>query len=203
MSNNHTMKDLKIFIVLPILLLLTILFENTKPKIQTGDIAFTAYNSRNEDSFSIITLKDLPSNTMIYFTDSKWNGTRFSLNEGDLVWNSGSELLFKFTEIKFTKIKNKPISNHGLTIGTLNLNQKGDAIFAYTGENVKQPVKFIAAVSSDNSQYGTLANTKLQEGKTAITYPKNTYAAQFKGKLESVKNDAFKSLNNFNNYQLN
>ena len=153
------MKDLKILIVLPILLVLTILFENTKPKIQTGDIAFTAYNSRNEDSFSIITLRDLPANTMIYFTDSKWNGTRFSLNEGDLVWNSGSELLFKFTEIKFTE--SKPISNHGLTIGKLNLNQKGDAIFAYTGENVKQPINFIAAVSNDNSQYGTLVNTKL------------------------------------------
>nr|WP_321224381.1 hypothetical protein [uncultured Psychroserpens sp.] len=196
------MKDLKILFILPVLLTITIVIDCNKTNLETGDIAFTSYNSKHEDSFSFVTLKDLTPNTTIYFTDSEWNGTRFGIKENDLIWNSGGTFIPSNTEIKFTRIKHKPKVNFGLALGSLNLNIKGDAIFAYIGETVKQPNKFIAAVSNDYKQYGTLINTQLEEGNTAITYPKNTYLAHFKGNLKTSKSNLLKMLSDFSNYQL-
>ncbi|MFC0604428.1 hypothetical protein [Winogradskyella pulchriflava] len=194
------MKDSKILLLLSILILITFLIDNSKNKLDTGDIAFTSYNSKNNDSFSIVLLKDIAPNTTIFFTDDEWNGNRFGTSENNLAWNSGTTMLPAFTEINFTNIKYKPNSNYGFTIGNLNLSQEGDAIFAYIGESFKQPLKFLSAISNDPNQYGTLINTNLEEGRSAITLPMNTYSAILKEKIKSSKEEIIEQLNDSNNY---
>ncbi|QRM88357.1 hypothetical protein FG167_03680 [Lacinutrix sp. WUR7] len=39
-------------------------------QLQTGDIAFTGYNSDGTDSFSFVTFVEIPANTVIIFTDN-------------------------------------------------------------------------------------------------------------------------------------
>ncbi|WP_298897326.1 hypothetical protein [uncultured Psychroserpens sp.] len=198
------MKHLKPLLLLPILLIFVLLIEGKKQKLETGDIAFSSFHSKHNDSFSIFTLEDIPAHTKIYFTDSEWNGNRFGIDEGNLVWNSGSQSILSHTEIEFSDINNTPKTNIGLVHGSLNLNHKEDAIFAYSGESIKQPTVFIAAVSNHAKSYGTLINTNLKEGQTAITYPKNTFSAIYIGDLKDVeKVDVLKSLNDFDNYKLN
>ena len=65
--------------------------QNTKAQtLAAGDIAFIGYNrvsSITEHSFSFITLKTIPANEIIYFTNVGWNGS---------AWNSAGESHIKW-----------------------------------------------------------------------------------------------------------
>ena len=39
----------------------------------TGDITFVGFNADGDDDFAVLVLKDLPANTLIYFTDNEPN----------------------------------------------------------------------------------------------------------------------------------
>ncbi|MCK8481218.1 hypothetical protein [Psychroserpens algicola] len=196
------MKEFKILILLSVIVISLLIYNKKGDKLHCGDIAFVSYNSKGDDYFSIITLKQLQPHTVIYFTDAEWNGNHFNLGEGNLVWSSGDQTIPSNTEIQFKNIKTSPTTNHGFSIGELRLNANGDAIFAYVGESPKQPSTFIAAVSNDALEFGTLINTKLTAGHTAIIYPKHTYQANFQGDKSATKNNLIEALNDFNNYRL-
>jgi hypothetical protein len=53
--------------------------------------------------------------------------------------------------------------------GTMRISKKKDAIFAYIG-NERMPVKILAACANDKLGFGTLINTNLTNGTTAIVF---------------------------------
>ncbi|WP_353777528.1 hypothetical protein [Winogradskyella sp. 3972H.M.0a.05] len=174
------MKDFK-FIIIPVIILVYFLIssQNSISKIDTGDIVFTSFNFKGADQFSIITLSDIQPNTTIYFSDSEWNGNRFGIDEGCMTWNSGHRVIKSGTKIFFKNISTFPVATIGKVTSTLKLSTDNDALFAYTG-NPRLPTTFLAAISNSKKSYGTLINTGLIEGQSAITFPKGTYKAYIK-----------------------
>ena len=179
------MKPFKILII-PIVLLITIFtLESNTSALETGDIAFSSFDFTGNDSFSIITLKSIKPNTTLYFTDAKWTGNRFRINGHHLVWTSGDQELAKGTLIEFKDLKQNATVNVGNVNSKMALSKKGDAIYAYTG-SLKMPKVFLAGISNDIINYGTLINTGLEEGKSTITFPKGTYSINYQPKLKTT-----------------
>lgn len=199
------MNDLKLITILISLLALFLCIENNNTKkLNIGDIAFTGFNASNNDSFSIITLVYIKPNTTIHFTDSEWNGTRFGADESNLTWNSGDKIIPAGTTITFKSINKNPCVNYGRLKNLMKLSKKKEAIFAYTGKAPKLPNTFLAAVANNSSGYGTLINTGLLEGNTAITYPMGSYYAKFNiNQKYKNKEDYLSALNKMENYNFN
>ena len=198
------MKDLKLITILITLLVFSLfLNKNQNNTLKTGDIAFTGFDASINDGFSFIALVDLKPKSTIYFTDSEWNGTHFGADESNLTWKSGEKTITKGTIVTLKNIKKKPNTNHGTIKNTMKLSKNKEALFAYVGDAPKLPSVFLAAVANSKSSYGTLINTGLEEGKTAITYPKGTYLATFNKNIYYTDKGFLMSLNNMNNYKLN
>ena len=195
------MKPFKYLIAPLILFIVVCSLELTKKELATGDIAFYSFNASDPDGFSIITLVNIAPNSTIYFTDSEWNGNRFKKGENHMIWNSGDDVITAGTVIKFETIKTNPKVSSGKSFNTIGLNQNGDALFAYTGM-IQMPEVFLAAVSNNIHEFGTLANTRLDSGSTAITYPKGTLMAKFNGVATLNKDQLIKALNHMGNYKI-
>jgi hypothetical protein len=141
-------------------------------KLSPGAISFISLDSHNE-GFAIVTNQQLPPKTTIHFTDSEWNGNRFGEDESDIVWVTGIDTIIPGTKIEFRNLDSVPLASIGTVQNTLRLSKKEEAIFAYIG-TTRMPVKFLAAAANDESGYGTLINTGLHLGTTAITLAKDT-----------------------------
>lgn len=196
------MKPFKILIV-PILLLIVIFaLENNANTLTTGDIAFSSFDATGNDSFSIITLKPIQPNTTLFFTDAKWTGNRFRINGNHLTWNSGSTLLKAGSLIEFKNIKQNATVNVGEVNSKMALSKKGDAIYAYRGL-LKMPDVFLAGISNDIANYGTLNNTGLEEGESTITFPIGTYYVNYQPKLKHFNTKNYlKGLKKIENYNV-
>lgn len=193
------MKNYKIFLIILPLLVLVLFLEQNNFKKNSASFSFISYQSVDDDSFSVFLHENLKANSNIYFTNSKWNGSHFNIKGDDLVWNTGNNEIKKGAIIHFKALNSKPQVNIGNTIGRLNLDKNGDAIFSYIGDGLKMPTKFICAVSVGSKNYGTLVNTNLQKGRSIISYPKNTTNAQLKEHIEpNIKN-----INDTSNYDFN
>ncbi|WP_339709346.1 hypothetical protein [uncultured Kriegella sp.] len=113
----------------------------------------------------------MPPKTQIHFTDSEWNGNRFGFDENDIIWKTGTEIINAGSIINFTNLDSNTIVTNGTVFGAMKLSRKHDAIFAYLG-NKRMPIKFLAAIANNKLGFGTLTNTGLVNGKTAITFQK-------------------------------
>lgn len=199
--NTSLMKQFKHLILPLILFAVVCTLELSKKELRTGDIAFYSFNASDPDGFSIITLVNISPGSTIYFTDSEWNGNRFNKGENHIIWKTGETSIKAGTIVNFDAIKTDPKVSYGEILNTLALNQTGDALFAYTG-SIQMPELFIAAASNNSRQFGTLVNTNLKEGSTAITYPEGTLAAQFNGDLQANREDLIHALNDMTNYKI-
>ena len=198
------MKDLKLIIPVIVLLLFTILIENKiNTNLQTGDFAFISFKAIQNEGFSIITFKEIKPNSTFYFTDSEWNGNRFGKDESTLIWNTGNHTINSGTKINFNNIDTNATASIGEVKNTLKLSKDNEALFAYIGSAPKVPNVFIAAVANQTTSYGTLLNTGLIDGKTAITYPNNTYQAEYTKEIDILDKDILTLLNNMSNYSIN
>ncbi|MDO5980864.1 hypothetical protein [Flavivirga spongiicola] len=196
------MKTFK-FLFIPCLLLVTILvLEDNSNTLNTGDIVFTSFNATGNDSFSITALKSIKPKTTIFFTDAKWNGSRFRIGGNHLIWVSGDKEIKEGALIEFKNIKTEAIVTFGKITSNLAISKKGDAIYAYTG-SYKMPSKFLAGIANNINDYGTLINTGLEEGKTTITFPNGTYFANYKLKLKNLDRiDFLEGLKKLENYTI-
>ncbi len=165
------MKEFKVVLVLPLLIALLPIFNTreSKPDLKAGDLEFISLKAKNEDGFTIITHTNLPPNTQIHFSDSEWNGNRFGADESELLWTSGNNLIQAESRIHFNRLNSSPSVSIGTLSGSMKISQKGDAVFAFIGYQ-KMPSVFLAAASNNNLAFGTLINTKLIMGETAITF---------------------------------
>lgn len=165
------MKELKAISVLILLVISVLIIEikSNENSLKVGDISFVSMNSSDNDGFSISTSVNLLPRTKIHFTDSEWNGNYFGFDESDILWETGNDTINANSVIKFTNINSLPLVSIGNMYGTMRISKKKDAIFAYIG-NERMPVKILGACANDKLGFGTLINTNLTNGTTAIVF---------------------------------
>lgn len=125
--------------------------------------------STSHNGFAIRTYVNIPPKTKIRFTDSEWNGNRFGFDENDIIWKTGAEIIRAGSIVNFTNLDSNASVTDGTVFGSMKLSKKNDAIFAYLGDK-RMPIKFLAAIANNELGFGTLMNTGLINGKTAITF---------------------------------
>ncbi|MFD2914865.1 hypothetical protein [Psychroserpens luteus] len=165
------MKEHKVVFVLVLLItsLLVVEIKSNDNYLKIGDISFTSMKSANSDGFSIITSVNLLPGTKIRFTDSEWNGNHFGFDESDILWEIENDTIKANSVIKFTNLNSIPLVSSGKVYGSMRISKNNEAIFAYTG-NERMPIKILSACANDEMGFGTLINTKLTKGTTAIIF---------------------------------
>lgn len=125
-----------------------------------GDILFTGFNADGDKDFSIVALKDLNANTIIYFTDSEPNaaGNGNSDSEGVLKWDTGASVINAGTVIVFTDVDSASNLNFGSSVGVLtvvdagfNIATSGDVVYATYGDpSTNSVTKWIAGIQNND-----------------------------------------------------
>ena len=142
--------------------------------IEAGDVAFIQYHFDNPDAFSFLTLRDLPANTQITFTDNAWTGDSLTTVEGNIYWTSPNNLIPAGTIISYDSTGNFTLGTHTI-VGIPDFSDYGDVLFAYTGAS-SNPT-FICGISTTtwlttgtvNTNYSYLPST-LADGITALSF---------------------------------
>ena len=135
--------------------------ENIKAQsLERGDIAFIGYQTgTTTDGFTFITLKEIPSGTLIYFTDKGWgNGTWIVNTESHLLWtvpiNTPAGTIISVLETSANTFTVTGTQQSSITMpipgGGFNLSG-GDQILAYQSSTGAEPAApfFIAGVHGD------------------------------------------------------
>ncbi|WP_162927218.1 SprB repeat-containing protein [Flavobacterium anhuiense] len=144
--------------------------------LQRGDIAFIGYQTgTTTDGFTFITLKEIPSGTLIYFTDKGWGtGTWITNTESHILWtvpiNTPAGTIISVLETNSTSniftVTGTQQSSITMPVpgGGFNL-LGGDQILAYQSSTGPEPATpfFIAGIHGDynSTKYdpGTTWNT--------------------------------------------
>ncbi|WP_274476190.1 choice-of-anchor I family protein [Mangrovimonas aestuarii] len=189
---------MKKLLLLPVLLIVQFIHA----QLNIGDMAFIAMNADADDDFAMVTFVDIPANTTVYFTDSEWDGSQFGTDENNFSWQSGAALIPAGTVITFSTISATASVSHGNIVGVPGgISGSSEAIFAFSGTAPLTPTTFIAAIANASSAYGTLENTGLIDGTTAITYPDGTDIGAYNGPRTGLDaNGYLLALNNLSNY---
>lgn len=118
-----------------------------------GDIAIIGYvNNSSPDAFSFITLTDLGSGTVIYFTDNSWSGSTFAGVSGND--RNGNENLARIT------------INAG-TIGSGTIIRSNDTSSDFTWATITDQIDPSLAISANN-RYENLSLSQSGEQITAL-----------------------------------
>jgi len=170
-----------------------------------GDIAFVGFNADGDDDVSFVTFKDIPANTNIYFCDSEWSGTAFGTDEGDFTWTSGSAVIPAGTVISINNLS----AAIAPSVGTISLNNagglsaSGDAMFAFLGTAPRTVTTMLAAISNSSAGFGTLTNSGLSAGTTAVLLTEGTDMAQYNGPRTGLdRNGYLAQLGSMSQWQL-
>lgn len=188
-----------------LVLIFTILMANSlHAQLSVGDMAFIAFNADADDDFALVNFVDIPANTIVYFTDSEWDGSAFGTDENDFSWNSGASVISEGTVITFNTISASASVSVGTIVGSPGgISGSAEAIFAFLGTAPRAPTIFITAVANSDAAYGSLDNTGLTAGTTAITYPTGTDVAQYIGPRTGLQANGYLiALNDIANYTL-
>ncbi|MBD3582634.1 choice-of-anchor I family protein [Flavobacterium selenitireducens] len=172
---------------------------------QPGDIAFVGWNADGDDDIAFVTFKDIAPNTKIYFCDSEWNGTAFPAgDEGDFTWNSGAQIVPAGTVISINNVSAAITPS----VGTIENNNAGglsassEAMFAFLGAP-RTPSVHLAAIANAASGFGSLANTGLSIGTTAVLLPEGTDIGIYNGPRNGLDINGFHAqLHAASNWQL-
>lgn len=166
-----------------ILSIVAILFSfKLSAQLTAGDIMFVGYNADGNDGFSVLSLVDIPANSIIYFTDNEWNGSPIgaggafnNINEGEMTWNTGGAIISAGTVVNFLETNSTANIGYGSTLGTIsgiiNLNASNEVLYAFLGTNDSTPTTFLSAIANDgfSTTNGTLTNTGLTAGINATS----------------------------------
>jgi len=156
--------------------------------LSPGDLSFTGFVAEDADAFAIVTYVIIPSNSVIYFSDNELDGSGnfVDFGEGILIWNTGASAIDAGTVVTFSDVHTGTATASAGSLVRLNafdLSGAADAIICYQGGNPYFPVRFIAGIAnaSEGSSYGSLANTGLTAGSTALFLASGTDVAQYTG----------------------
>ena len=103
-----------------------------------GDVAIVAYNSDSPDAFAWVALTDIPSNTVMSFTDSSVSNANFRWSEhlsavqgGPLSWSHSNDVSRGTVVLLDESTTNWSIGNSSNDPPALSAS--GDQVFVYTG----------------------------------------------------------------------
>jgi len=168
-----------------------LLFAGTaQAALQTGDLAFTAFNA-DEDGFALAALREVAPYTTIYFSDNEWNGGApgvgsFNTGENTFVWVTGARAITAGTVVRFSQIDQatRAASIGAFAIfrsGTPGFSASGDTLFAFSGDASGVPTQFLAAISSEGFAGSNLADTGLSAGVNAVAVGNGADFAEYIG----------------------
>ena len=194
-----SIKNVLLTLITGLVILNMNVFANT---LNTGDIAFTAFNADGNDDCAFVTFVEIQPNTLIRFCDSELNGLgQFGTDENDFTWDSGNNIIPIGTVITISNLSATPSANIGTISGTTGFSSGGEAIFAYTGTAPRVITTFIAAIGTGSNTFGDLANSGLTLNSTAISLPSNIDIAEYVGTRTGLNvNSYISSLNNMSNW---
>jgi hypothetical protein len=134
-----------------------------------GDIAFSYYNSDNED-FAFVLLRDMTAGEQIRFTDNGWTGSSFTVNGNYITWTATANILAG-TEIVMdsdgaSTYTITPVGSSSFSGDMISLSSSyGDQIIAYQG-STSNPT-FITGIHMDYS--ASNVNTSTEWSDIAIS----------------------------------
>ena len=143
--------------------------------LNAGDLAIIGFGSTGTDKFAFLLLADVPSSTVLNFTDNAWTGSILNSNENTLVWTSPGSTLAAGTVVTITSTATVS-SGHGTATGSINgLAGSGDQVICYRGTS-GSPTFICAFSSSAWLTTGTVNNNNsyLPTGLTAGVTASNT-----------------------------
>jgi hypothetical protein len=162
----------------------------TQAALQSGDIAFTAFNA-DEDGFAIVALRDLAPFSAVYFSENEWNGGApgagaFNGGEATYAWVSGAAPVAAGSVVRFSAIdkaaRAASVGAFGQVLsGTSGFAATGDTLFAYAGASASSPAALLAAVSSDGYSGSSLAGSGLAVGVNAVSVGSGADFAEYAG----------------------
>lgn len=174
---------------------LGLLAGTTHAALQSGDLAFTAFNA-DEDGFAVVALREIAPFSAVYFTDNEWSGGvpgtgTFNTGENTFLWASGTMPVTPGTVVRFSQIdqasRSASVGAFALILsGTPGFSASGDSVFAYTGAGAAQPERLIAALSSENFAGSSLAGSGLTVGVTAVTVGTGADFAEYTGARDGL-----------------
>ncbi|MGL5017113.1 MAG: choice-of-anchor I family protein [Luteolibacter sp.] len=147
--------------------------------LNTGDIAFTGFNSDGNDNLAFVALVDIQIGEAITFEDNEWNGTGWvDTNENAFIWTA-TEIVTAGTVVALNNVGSATPSTSSGTIvfgasATYGSNRgigNGDEmIYAYQGTRTSPT--FITAVTNGTGGFtgsnGVLTSTGLTPGSNAL-----------------------------------
>ncbi len=144
----------------------------------TGDIAFVGFNADGDNDFAIVSLADIPANTVIYFTDNRViSPGELNAGEGVLEWNTGGSIILAGTIVIFTDVAVAGLSSSVGTLstvttgfGSLSISVGGDSIIAYLGSDASTPTTYLAGIMNETGNEGDLTGTGLVPGSTFVEF---------------------------------
>jgi len=161
----------------PISAFLTALcFAHSAYALSPGDIAFTGFNADGDDDLAFVALSPIPSGTEIHFTDSEWNGTALSGDEGSFTWTAGSDIpvgtIVTLSSLNASAARTSNLGTFTATSGSFNISGSDEAVFAYAG-TLATPSTFLAVIANEDAAGAgfNLTGTGLSEAAgTAIIF---------------------------------
>ncbi len=144
-----------------------------------GDVAFVGFNADGNDNLALTALKDLPSGTVLYFSDNEWNGSGWTdFNEGTFALTLTSNVAAGgIITIDTIGTAASTVSNVGTVAnvpgggGNRGLGASGEVVYVYIANpgTPLAPTAFLAAISNDGfTASGSLTGTGLVAGTTAV-----------------------------------
>ncbi|RZJ65438.1 MAG: T9SS type A sorting domain-containing protein [Flavobacterium sp.] len=172
---------------------------------QPGDIAFVGFNADGDDDIAFVTFKEIAPNTNIYFCDSEWNGSGFGTDEGDFTWSSGIQAIPAGTVVRINSLSATINASAGVISQTNagGISSSSDAMFAFLGTAPRVATIHLAAIANSSSAFGTLENTGLNAGTTAIALPEGMDMANYNGPRNGLDINGYHAqLGSIANWQL-
>ena len=178
------------------MLLIMVMAFTLNAQLTTGDIAFVGLNADGDDDLAFVALDSIPTNTEIIFCDSEWNGTAFGTDEGDFTWNSGSAVIPAGTVISINNMDASLTPSQG----SITVNNAGgfsgtsDAMFAFLGTSPRTVSTMLAAIANSVNAFGTLDNSGLIVGLTAVVITEGADIGQYNGTRSGVDANGYLQL---------
>ncbi len=136
-------------------------FYYSSAQLAAGDIAFIGWNTDTPDGFAFITLKDIPANEVIYFTEQGWNSANaqwYVNSESHLLYTAPSGGLSIGDIVEITE--EASANTFRVTTGTVSIASgtsfnlsAGDNMFAYQSSSGAAPATpvFLAGLYGDDN----------------------------------------------------
>ena len=140
-----------------------------------GDIAFIALNADGQDDFAFVTLTEISSGTVIYFTDNEWTGSAFNnTNEGTVTWTATTTLdagtVVVITDAAGTESVNEGSVN---TSGSFNIGASNDCLWALDASpatSYGSTPTFYGVICNDIANGDTVSGTGITLGTNGIDF---------------------------------